>query len=294
MPPVPTPPPPSVALVPTVQQAITTLLTTYEPEFLSFGFRLFMAFAVVVLSWQGIKMMFSGDSLGDQLFDFAELLLFVAFGYTLIAFYEAPIPGIGVSFSNLITDQAAYFQSVLEARAFENIYQHFDDLQNHFLQPGAWSLLANLIYWSVLILIALSKAVSLAVIAFGMIATAVCGLLGPLFVPFLIVPKLDFLFWGWFKSYLQYSFVPVVAMAFLMIFERFVYRYVTTLPTTITPAEYGIYGLQAFAVLVTFFVGMLLVPSFTNSLFAGSGGESVLPTKVGVGRVFKRAGSSNR
>jgi hypothetical protein len=31
--------------------------------------------------------------------------------------YETPIPGIGVSFSNLITDQAYYFQSVLEARA---------------------------------------------------------------------------------------------------------------------------------------------------------------------------------
>jgi hypothetical protein len=287
----PMPAPTSVGLVPTVQQAITNLLTTYEPEFLSFGFRLFMAFAVVLLSWQGIKMMFSGGGLGDQLFDFAKLLLFISFGYTLIAYYESPIPGIGVSFSNLITDQAGYFQSVLEARAFENIYQHFDDLQNHFLQPGAWSLLANLIYWTVLVLIALAKAVSLAVIAFGMIATAVCGLLGPLFVPFLIVPKLDFLFWGWLRSYIQYSFVPVVAIAFLMIFERFVYRYVTTLPTTITPADYGVYGLQAFAVLVTFCVGILMVPSLTNSIFCGSSGESVVTTKVGlsgVGRLFSR------
>ena len=32
-----------------------------------------------------------------------------------------PMPGIGVSFSNLITDQAGYFQSVLEARAFDII-----------------------------------------------------------------------------------------------------------------------------------------------------------------------------
>jgi hypothetical protein len=37
----------------------------------------------------------------------------------------------------------------------------------------------------------------------------------------------------------------VVAIAFLMVFERFVFRYVTTLPPTITQAEYGIYGLQA-------------------------------------------------
>src|SRR5207248_6364922 len=64
------------------------------------------------------------------------------------------------------------------SRAFDNIYQHFDELSDHFLQPDAWSILANLIYWSVLILIAVAKALSLAVIAFGLIASAVCGLLG--------------------------------------------------------------------------------------------------------------------
>ena len=60
-------------------------------------------------------MMFSHDGLGDQMFDFAKLLLFISFGYALIAFYESPLPGIGVSFSNLITDQTGYFQTILEA-----------------------------------------------------------------------------------------------------------------------------------------------------------------------------------
>jgi len=267
---------PALNLVPTVQQAITNLLTTYEPEFLSFGYRLFLSFAVILIAWQGIRMMFSGEGLGDQMFDFAKLLLFIAFGYALIAFYESPLPGIGVSFSNLITDQAAHFQSVLEARAFDNIYQHFDELADHFLQPDAWSILANLMYWTVLLLIALAKALSLAVIAFGLIASAVCGLLGPIFVPFFIVPTLDWLFWGWLKAFVQYSFIPVVAIAFLMIFERFVYRYVTTLPPTITSAEYGVYGIQAVIVMATFCIGIVLVPSLTKSIFTGTGGESIL------------------
>ena len=168
-------PQPALNLLPTVQQAISNLLTTYEPEFLRFGYNLFLAFATILIAWQGIRMMFSHEGLGEQLFDFAKLLLFVSFGYALITFYETPLPGIGVSFSNLITDQAYYFQSVLEARAFDNIYQHFDDLSERFLQPDAWSILANLIYWTVLLLIAFAKAVSLAVIAFGLIASAVCG-----------------------------------------------------------------------------------------------------------------------
>lgn len=280
-------PQPSLNLLPTVQQAITNLLITYEPEFLRFGYRMFLAFATIVLAWQGIRMMFSHDGLSDQLFDFAKLLLFVSFGYGLIAFYEAPLPGIGVSFSNLITDQTHYFQSVLEARAFDNIYRHFDELSAHFMQPDAWSILANLIYWTVLVLIALAKAVSLAVIAFGLIASAVCALLGPIFVPFFIVPKLDWLFWGWLKSFIQYSFIPVVAIAFLMIFEQFIYRYVTTLPPTITQAEYGIYGLQAFAVVATFVAGILLVPSLTHSIFSGSGGESILTSRVNLNRVLR-------
>jgi TrbL/VirB6 plasmid conjugal transfer protein len=280
-------PQPALNLVPTVQQAITNLLTTYEPEFLRFGNSLFLSFAVILISWQGIRVMFSRDGLNDQLFDFAKLLLFVAFGYALIAYYESPIPGIGVSFSNLITDQTSHFQSVLEARAFDNIYHHFDELSDHFLQPDAWSILANLIYWTVLLLIAVAKGLSLAVIAFGLIASAVCGLLGPIFVPFFIVPKLDWLFWGWLKAFVQYSFVPVVAIAFLMIFERFVFRYVTTLPPTITSAEYGVYGLQAVAVIGTFCVGIILVPSLTSSIFSGSSGESILPRTLNPGRFFR-------
>ena len=278
---------PSLNLLPTVQQAITTLLTTYEPEFLRFGYGLFLSFATILIVWQGVRMMFSHEGLGEQMFDFAKLLLFISFGYALITFYEAPLPGIGVSFSNLITDQAHYFQSVLEARAFDNIYRHLDDLSGHFMQPDAWSILANLIYWTVLLLVAVAKALSLAVIAFGLIASAVCGLLGPIFVPFFIVPKLDWLFWGWLKSFIQYSFIPVVAIAFLMIFEQFVYRYVTTLPPTITSAEYGVYALQSVAVIGTFCVGMMLVPSLTNSIFSGSSGETVLH-HVNFGRLIRR------
>jgi hypothetical protein len=254
---------PSLNLLPTIQQAIANLLTVYEPEFLRFGHGLFLSFATIIICWQGIRMMLSHEGLGDQMFEFAKLLMTVAFGYSFITFYEAPLPGIGVSFSNLITDQAHYFQSVLEARSFDNIYRHFDELADHFMQPDAWSILANLIYWT-------------AVIAFGLIASAVCALLGPIFVPFFIVPKLEFLFWGWLKSFIQYSFIPVVAIAFLMIFEQFVFRYVTTLPPTITSAEYGVYALQAVAVIGTFCVGIVLVPSLTSSIFSGHGGQTMI------------------
>ncbi|HVL69381.1 MAG TPA: type IV secretion system protein [Vicinamibacterales bacterium] len=277
-------PQPNLAIVATIQQAISTLLTTYEPEFLRFGHSLFMAFATILIVWQGIRMMLTHDTLGDDMFRFAKLLLFVSFGYALIAFYESPIPGIGVSFSNLITDQAHMFQNILEARSLELVYEHLDTLWGQFVQPDAWSILANLLYWLLLIVVTLAKVISLAIVAFGMIASAICALVGPIFVPFFIVPKLDWLFWSWFKAFVQYSFIPVIAFAFLMIFERFIFRYLTTLPPGITEDYYLVYGLQAIVVIGVFAVGILLVPSLTSSIFSGRGGESVIQEQV---RLFR-------
>jgi TrbL/VirB6 plasmid conjugal transfer protein len=274
------PPQTRLAIVATIQQAITGLLTTYEPEFLRFGYSLFLAFATILIAWHGIRMMLSHEALGDHLFGFAKLLLFISFGYALIAFYEAPIPGIGVSFSNLITDQTHHFASVLEARSLELMFEHLDDLWSHFVQPDAWSILANLLYWLILIVLTLAKVISLAIVTFGLIASAVCALLGPIFVPFFIVPRLDWLFWSWLKAFIQYSFIPVVSFAFLMIFERFVFNYLTTLPPGITEDLYLVYGLQSLVVIGTFVVGILLVPSLTSSIFSGQGGQSVLPDRL--------------
>ena len=272
-------PQPRLAIVATVQQAITALLTTYEPEFLRFGYSLFIAFATILIVWQGVRMMLNQESLGDHLFEFAKLLLFISFGYALIAFYESPIPGIGVSFSNLITDQAQEFANILDARSLELVFDHLDQLWQQFVQPDGWSILANLVYWLLLIVVTIAKVVSLAVVAFGLIASAVCALVGPIFVPFFIVPKLDWLFWSWFKAFIQYSFIPVIAFAFLMIFERFIYRYLTTLPPGITEDLYMLYGLQALVIIGVFVVGILLVPSLTHAIFSGGGRESVLPDR---------------
>jgi hypothetical protein len=274
-------PQPPLNLIPTVQQAIATLLTTYEPEFLRFGSTLFVAFAGILIAWHGVRMMLAQDSLGDHLFQFARLLLFISFGYAMMAFYESPLPGMGVSFSNLITDQAAYLQNVLETRAVDNVYDHLDALRDRFIQPNPWAILANLLYWFFLMVIVLAKLLSLAVITFGLIASAICGLLGPIFVPFFIVPQLDWLFWSWLKSFIAYSFIPVVAVAFLMVFEQFLYRYLTSLPPAITEVEQGVYVLQAVAVIGTFCLGMVLVPSLTKSIFTGSGGESIVSASVG-------------
>jgi hypothetical protein len=264
----------------TVQQAIVSLLNIHEPLFLAMGTRLFMSFAVVLIAWYCIRWMFGGDSNGVRAFGFARLLLVMAFGYSMIVFYEAPIPGVGTSFSNLITDQAVFLASTLSAQSVQNAQESLVTLWTALEQPDAWSILANLLYWTLLIVIGLGQFAVLFVVSFGMVASAVCALLGPIFIPFFIVPTLEWLFWGWLKAFVQYSFMPVVANAFIFVFERFLSRYLQTLPPGMRLEDQLLYGIHAVMILLTFTVGVLLVPSLTSSIFSGRSGESVLPGRL--------------
>ena len=273
-------------LLPTIQQAISGLLLTYKPEFLRFGYRLFLSLRHdhhrmarhpddVLPRWAGrLHVRVRQAAARGVVRLLADRLLRVAAaGHRRVVQQPDHRPGVLLPIGCSRPERSTTSTSTSTT------------CPTSFIQPDAWSILANLIYWIVLLLIAFAKAVSMAVIAFGLIASAVCALLGPLFVPFFIVPKLDWLFWGWFKAFIQYSFIPVVAIAFLMVFERFVFRYVTTLPPTITQAEYGIYGLQAVAVIITFCTGVVLVPSLTTSIFSGQGGQAAFP---GLSRFMRR------
>jgi hypothetical protein len=263
----------------TVQQAILALLSTQESAFLGIGNRMFLAFAAILLTWHGIRMMLAWRQSGEHMYGFAKLLLFISFGYAMIAFYASPIPGIGSSFSGLVTDQATYLARLISARSIQNAQESLNTLWNALEQPDAWSIIANLLYWTLLIVIALAQFALLLVISFAMIATGVCVLVGPLFVPFFIVPALEWLFWGWLKAFIQYSFTLVIANAFIFVFERFLSAYLQTLPPGLRLEEQLLYGVHAVMILMTFTVGVLLVPSLTSSIFSGRSGESALPSR---------------
>ena len=47
------------------------------------------------------------------------------------------------------------------------------------------------------------------IIAYGAIGASIIGLLGPIFIPWMVFPKTDFLFWGWLKAFLGFEFYKV-------------------------------------------------------------------------------------
>src|SRR5262249_7949283 len=147
----------------------------------------------------------------------------------------------------------------------ENVVSQVADFESRMDSPTLGDILGTAVYVIVTVLLAAAQAVAVVVISYGFIATAVCVLVGPIFVPFFIVPKLEWLFWGWFRCFLQHAFYQVVAAAVVFIIGNLV------LGTLRLPPEGSVSTIQLlawFPVLFITFLGsiytLLKVPALTS------------------------------
>jgi hypothetical protein len=249
-------------------------------------------FATILIAWYGVRSALSAAS-GKYTFqfdNFASLLLTVAFGFAMVNYYSTPIPGIGVSFHNLVTDEAQFLANKINQAELQTIVDRIGDFEARIDAPGVTDFLGMAIYIIVIILLAAAQAISIVVIAYGFIATAVCALVGPIFVPFFIVPKLEWLFWGWLRCFLQYAFYEVIAAAVVYIIGNLIIG-VLTLQGTGNISTLQLIGW--FPVLLITFVAsiyvLLKVPALTNHIFSGTAGGSsagILEAPAAVAKEF--------
>jgi TrbL/VirB6 plasmid conjugal transfer protein len=260
-----------------VFEAIQNLLTQNLGFFDAMGQNLFRMFATILVAWYGIKSALSAASgkFTFQFDHFASLLLTLAFGFAMTNYYSAPIPGVGRSFHNLVTDEAQFLSARIDEAQLQNVVTQIADFEIRIDSPTFGDILGTAIYVIVIVLLAACQAVSIVVIAYGFIATAVCVLVGPIFVPFFIVPKLEWLFWGWFRCFLQYAFYQVVAAAVVFVIGNLILGALRLPP----PGALSTVQLIAwFPVLLITLVAaiyvLLKVPSLTNHIFSGTAGGS--------------------
>src|SRR5580765_7614929 len=103
--------------------AVLDLLAQHGDMFLALGTNIFRGLAVIVIAWFGIRASLGTTEGGPAvpLGQFAGLLLTIAFGFTMITYYRAPIPGIGISFTQLLTDQPIFLARLLEADQVQSL-----------------------------------------------------------------------------------------------------------------------------------------------------------------------------
>jgi type IV secretory pathway VirB6-like protein len=259
-------------------QAITNLLNANTSLFVSMGQNLFRALATIMIAWFGIKTaLSSGDHWGGiHMSQFASLVLNISFGFAMINYYATPIPGVGTDFHHLVTDQAQSLSNTLSQNMLDTVVNRISAFEGTVESPGTTMQVAVYFdYWTIIILLAIAQAVAMVVIAFGIIAMAVCVLLGPVFIPFFIVPQLDWLFWGWFKCFIQYSFYQVVAAAVVYIIGNILTSFLTFYngqPMTID--RQGALIAPLFIVTIASVYALLKVPVLTSHIFSGAAGLS--------------------
>jgi hypothetical protein len=251
--------------------------------FLTLGMHLFRGLAIIVIAWFGIRVALTsaGGASALPLGPFATLLLTIAFGFTMITYYRVPIPGLGISFTQLLTDQPIFLARQLEVTQVQRLSDRLNELYLSMEQPLLFNVTALVGYFLVALAITAARVVLVAVIAFGLVATGVAVLVGPVFIPFFLVPALDWLFWGWLKSLLQYAFYQVIAQAFVFVFGSFLINFLDAFPPPYTVDRLLVGGFHLVFLLFAFTYGLLKVPALTSALFSGRAGESALPRLVG-------------
>jgi len=258
-------------------QAINNLLTQNLGFFDAMGQNLYRSFATILVVWFGVKsaLAAAGGKHPFQFDNFASLLLTISLGFGMVNYYSNPIPGIGTSFHNLITDESQFLANRINQAELQTVTERVSDFESRLDSPTWGDILGTLIYAVVIILLAAAQAIAIVVIAYGFIATAVCVLVGPVFIPFFIVPKLEWLFWGWFRCFIQYAFYQVIAAAVVFIIGNLILGILNLQPNgSISTVQL----LGWFPVLLITFVAsiyvLLRVPALTNHIFSGTSGGS--------------------
>jgi hypothetical protein len=260
-------------------QAISQLLATKSAVLQAAGINIFRGLAIILLVWFGVKSALSSAQghAGFSLAKFADLVLVISLGLGMLTYYSTPLPGVGYSFSDLITQEALQLSGQIESDQTQQISDSVVKAEAQLgSPPGVFSFHEELTFFFITITLAAMQAVAFAVVAYGYVAAAVCILLGPILIPFFIVPKLDFLFWGWFKAFIGFSFYQVVASAFIFVFSKVLLGLLAVIgPLTLS---------NAFTVLpaliVTLFVcifGLVKIPELTAFILSGRAGTWVNP-----------------
>jgi type IV secretory pathway VirB6-like protein len=276
------PPPVSnqtVDYITTITNAIDNMVTSGGGQFLEAGNQMLSALGIIMLVVCGLRLAGESASLHHGEFPFPALIQF--FGLFLIAeallrYYDAPLPWTNVSVSNILPDTARFFSGTLDLGILDTLLGKMSEIVSGVQQPSILNPLMLVVYAVILIDMILIQGILFAVNILAFVFIGIGSLLGPLFIPWLVVPKLSWLFWNWVQFMLQYSFYRVIASALT-------YVWATVLVTFIDSSIHGDYSLAHFLLLLVplgvLNIGLLFsvfkVGSVVSDLFKGaaSGGS---------------------
>ena len=263
-----------------IKNGCENLTATVSPSLDGLGLHMVIALATIMLVWFGVQEALASAQ-GGPGFSIAKFLSFfmlITFAYCFVKFYDSSIPGIGYSLKGFISGGTSSLVDYIGNDSTQEVQNtihialgKIGSLSPSFTEP--YTLLCS--YTVQLVLTVLTGLIAV-IIAYGAIGATVIGLLGPVFIPWMVFDKTDFLFWGWLKAFLGFEFYKVVAAATLSIVSHLLISYLTSGAMNVASPQSLITLMPALLMLcfIACFV-LFKIPTMTASLFSGHvGGHS--------------------
>ncbi len=251
--------------------------------FISLGLRLFTAIAIIMIVIAGARVIFRADANYSKL---ATLLGIIMCVWAMVTLYTTPSSLLGgYSFSELIPRGSFALADTIGADTKTALLDKLNEIGRGVSNGGGLSLLHLQDGFAALftmLLIAVLELAMFIVIAYGYIALGACLIIGPIQIPFLLIPKLDFLFWSWLKAMIKYAMYPLIGNIVILVICRLMLVLLNTaaLQQNVTAGGIVVRFEQLPLLALIFIAGIYAVfktPTLVSDIFSGSstGGHGV-------------------
>ena len=260
-----------------IKNGCDNLTATVAPSMDSVGLHMVISLATIMLVWFGVQEALASAQGGPgfSMARFLNFFLLITFAYCFVRFYDAAIPGIGYSLKGFIRGGTSslvdYIGNDSTQEVQDTVHAALSQIGN--LSPSLTEPYVLLCTYTVQIVLSILTALIAVILAYGAIGATIIGLLGPVFIPWMVFGKTDFLFWGWLKAFLGFEFYKVVAAATMSVLSHLLITYLTSGAMNLNDPQRLIY-LMPGLLIMCFVAGFILlkIPAMTAALFSGHTG----------------------
>jgi hypothetical protein len=273
-----------------IKNGCDNLTATVAPSVDALGLHMVISLATIMLVWFGVQEALASahGGPGFSVAKFLNFFLLITFAYCFVKFYDGSIPGIGYSLKGFISGGTSSLVDYIgndSSQEVQNILHtalgKLGSLSPTFTEP--YLLICT---YTVQVVLSILAALIGVIIAYGAIGATVIGILGPVFIPWMVFDKTEFLFWGWLKAFIGFEFYKVVAAATMSVMSHLLISYLTSGAANVNDPQ-RLAAVMPGLLMLCFVAGFILfkIPTMTASLFSGhTGGHG-----IGMGGIISAA-----
>lgn len=264
-----------------IKNGCDNLTATVAPSVDALGLHMVLSLATIMLVWFGVQEALASthSGAGFNIGKFLSFFLLITFAYCFVKFYDGTIPGVGYSLKAFVSGGTSNLVDYIGSDSTEEVQNtiHAALAQAGTLSPSLTEPYTLLCTYTVQVILSILSGLIGVIIAYGAIGATIIGLLGPVFIPWMVFDKTEFLFWGWLKAFVGFEFYKVVAAATLSVMSHLLITYFTSGANNVGDAQ-RLIGLMPGLLILCFVAGFILlkIPTMTASLFSGHvGGHGI-------------------